>query len=186
MFLRSDGGPTRAQGIEARTRRSLVVADDLLRFIGILSLSGSLNFLSRFRRLSGSSLSLPSCSSTFRVRVRVSGSGSRFHSLHSLSLGHLSLLWIMAYIQLHRLGASSTDARLIFSSSVLDDASTDASYLFCQLTGPALSLTATGVTGTSRDTTQRTRMMAGLFGSPLPYSQAEDDTDPHSSSSTDF
>ena len=113
------------------------MADDLLRFVGILSLSGSLSFLSRFKRLSGSSLSLPSHSSTFRV----SGSDIHFHSLHSLSSGQSLLLWIRVYTQLHCLGASSTGAWLVFSSSVWDDASTDASYLLesvytvCQLDG---------------------------------------------------
>ncbi|XP_021759184.1 uncharacterized protein LOC110724097 [Chenopodium quinoa] len=57
---------------------------------------------------------------------------------------------------------------------------------FASWTGPALSLIAAGVTWTSRDTTPRTRMMAGLFGSPFPYTEGGDDTDPNSSSSADF
>src|SRR6185437_6654498 len=48
---------------------------------------------------------------------------------------------------------------------------------FSGWTGPALSLTTDGVTGTSRDTTPRTRMVEGLFASPFPYAQGGDDTD---------
>ena len=57
---------------------------------------------------------------------------------------------------------------------------------FASWTCPALSLSATGAIGTSRDTTPRTRMMEGLFGPPFPYSQSRDDTDPSSSGSGEF
>lgn len=38
---------------------------------------------------------------------------------------------------------------------------------FASWTGPALSLSATGAMGTSKDTTPRTRMMEGLLGPPF-------------------
>ncbi|XP_021724231.1 uncharacterized protein LOC110691593 [Chenopodium quinoa] len=81
--LESDGGLARARGTEARTRESLVAADDILRFVGILSLSGSLRLLNRFMRLSGSSLSLLSHSRTFRAI----DSGLHLPRLYSMSSG---------------------------------------------------------------------------------------------------
>ena len=57
---------------------------------------------------------------------------------------------------------------------------------FTSWTGPALTMSSTGVVGTSRDTTPRTRIMEGLFGPPFPYSQCRDYTDSSSSRSGDF
>ena len=57
---------------------------------------------------------------------------------------------------------------------------------FISWTGPALTMSSTGVVGTSRDTTPRTRMMEGLFGSQPPYTQDTQVVDDTESSSRDF
>ncbi|XP_021729337.1 uncharacterized protein LOC110696356 isoform X2 [Chenopodium quinoa] len=113
VSFRSDRGLARARGIEARTRGSLVTANDPRRFVDILGHSGSsllrhfrgfklgghsLSFLSHFRRLSGSRLGPLS-----RFR-RLSGNSLGILSLRSLSIGRSLLLLTRVYFQFHCLG----------------------------------------------------------------------------------